>query len=47
MHRALLGVTAVLAGRRTFVATVHLSPSPAAGLDTQLATVAHYLGRSI
>ncbi len=42
-HRALLGVTTLLRGRRTFVATVHLSPSPAAGLDAQLATVADYL----
>jgi endonuclease/exonuclease/phosphatase family metal-dependent hydrolase len=42
-RRALLGVTTVLGGRRTFVATVHLSPSPAAGLDAQLATVADYL----
>src|SRR4051812_12056708 len=32
-RRALLGVTTTLGGRRTFVATVHLSPSPAAGLD--------------
>lgn len=42
-HRALLGITTVLRGRRTFVATVHLSPSPAAGLDAQLAAVAHSL----
>ncbi len=42
-HRTLLGVTTVLRGRRTFVATVHLSPSPAGGLDDQLATVALYL----
>jgi endonuclease/exonuclease/phosphatase family metal-dependent hydrolase len=42
-HRTLLGVTARIGGRRTFVATVHLSPSPAAGLDGQLTTVARYL----
>jgi endonuclease/exonuclease/phosphatase family metal-dependent hydrolase len=42
-HRTLLGVTTTLAGRRTFVAVVHLSPSPAAGLDRQLTRVVDYL----
>jgi endonuclease/exonuclease/phosphatase family metal-dependent hydrolase len=42
-HRNLLGVTTRIGGRRTFVATVHLSPSPSAGLDSQLAAVARYL----
>jgi endonuclease/exonuclease/phosphatase family metal-dependent hydrolase len=44
-RRALLGVSAMLAGRETFVAVVHLSPSPAAGLDEQLRVLAAYLGR--
>jgi endonuclease/exonuclease/phosphatase family metal-dependent hydrolase len=44
-QRALLGVTARVGGRTTFVAVVHLSPSPAAGLDGQLAVVARYLDR--
>lgn len=41
--RLLLGVTAVVGGRSTFVAVVHLSPSPAAGLQWQLAVLAGYL----
>jgi endonuclease/exonuclease/phosphatase family metal-dependent hydrolase len=41
--RLLLGVTAVVGGRSTFVAVVHLSPSPAAGLQGQLAVLARYL----
>jgi endonuclease/exonuclease/phosphatase family metal-dependent hydrolase len=41
--RLLLGVTADVGGRETFVAAVHLSPSPAAGLDGQLAALARYL----
>jgi endonuclease/exonuclease/phosphatase family metal-dependent hydrolase len=44
-RRALLGVSTTLAGRPTFVAVVHLSPSPAAGLDEQLSALADYLGR--
>ncbi len=41
--RVMLGTTATVGGRRTFVAVVHLSPSPAAGLAGQLRTVAGYL----
>jgi endonuclease/exonuclease/phosphatase family metal-dependent hydrolase len=41
--RLMLGVTADVGGRSTFVAVVHLSPSPAAGLERQLAVVARYL----
>jgi len=41
--RVLLGTNATLGGRRTFVAVVHLSPSPQAGLARQLRTVADYL----
>ena len=41
--RVLLGVTAVVGGRSTFVAVVHLSPSAAAGLQGQLAVLAGYL----
>jgi endonuclease/exonuclease/phosphatase family metal-dependent hydrolase len=37
--RLLLGVTAKVAGRSTFVAAVHLSPSPRQGLSAQLAAV--------
>jgi endonuclease/exonuclease/phosphatase family metal-dependent hydrolase len=44
-RRALLGVSATLAGRATFVAVVHLSPSPAAGLDDQLSVLAAFLDR--
>jgi endonuclease/exonuclease/phosphatase family metal-dependent hydrolase len=43
--RALLGVSATLTGRETIVAVVHLSPSPAAGLDDQLRVLAAYLRR--
>jgi endonuclease/exonuclease/phosphatase family metal-dependent hydrolase len=42
-HRVLLGATATLGGRSTFVAVVHLAPSAAAGLDLDLAAVAAYL----
>jgi endonuclease/exonuclease/phosphatase family metal-dependent hydrolase len=38
-HRVLLGVTATIDGRPTFVAGVHLSPSPRDGLRRQLHTV--------
>jgi endonuclease/exonuclease/phosphatase family metal-dependent hydrolase len=41
--RVMLGTTATVGGRRTFVAVVHLSPSPRAGLAGQLRTVAGYL----
>jgi endonuclease/exonuclease/phosphatase family metal-dependent hydrolase len=41
--RVLQAVTTSIAGRRTLVAAVHLSPSPAAGLEGQLAAVAKYL----
>jgi endonuclease/exonuclease/phosphatase family metal-dependent hydrolase len=41
--RLLLGVTADVGGRSTFVAVVHLSPSPAAGLQRQLSALADYL----
>jgi endonuclease/exonuclease/phosphatase family metal-dependent hydrolase len=46
-RRVLLGVTAPIAGRSTFVAVVHLSPSPRAGLDQQLSVVAHYLSSRV
>jgi endonuclease/exonuclease/phosphatase family metal-dependent hydrolase len=42
-RRLLLGVTASVSGRETFVAVVHLSPSPRAGLQRQLAVLARYL----
>jgi endonuclease/exonuclease/phosphatase family metal-dependent hydrolase len=41
--RVMLGTTATVGGRRTFVAVVHLSPSPRAGLARQLRSVAAYL----
>ena len=41
--RVLLGVTAVVGGRSTFVAAVHLSPSAASGRQRQLAVLARYL----
>ena len=41
--RVLLGTTATVGGRRTFVAVVHLSPSPETGLAGQLRAVAAYL----
>jgi endonuclease/exonuclease/phosphatase family metal-dependent hydrolase len=41
--RVLLGTTATVGGRRTFVAVVHLSPSPRAGLARELRSVAAYL----
>ncbi len=41
--RVMLGTTATVGGRRTFVAVVHLSPSPKAGLAGQLRAVAAYL----
>jgi endonuclease/exonuclease/phosphatase family metal-dependent hydrolase len=41
--RVMLGTNATVGGRRTFVAVVHLSPSPQAGLPGQLRTVADYL----
>jgi endonuclease/exonuclease/phosphatase family metal-dependent hydrolase len=43
--RALLGVSVTLTGREMVVAVVHLSPSPAAGLDDQLRVLAAYLHR--
>ena len=39
-QRLMLGTTAVVGGRRTFVACVHLSPSPRAGLDREMAALA-------
>jgi endonuclease/exonuclease/phosphatase family metal-dependent hydrolase len=42
-RRNLLAVTATVGGQRTLIATVHLSPSPAAGLNDQLEAVARYL----
>jgi endonuclease/exonuclease/phosphatase family metal-dependent hydrolase len=42
-HRVLLGVTAWIAGRPTFVAGVHLSPSPRDGLQQQLRTVEQFV----
>jgi endonuclease/exonuclease/phosphatase family metal-dependent hydrolase len=42
-QRRLLGVRAVLGGRSTFVAVVHLSPSPGSATAAQLAAVAGYL----
>jgi endonuclease/exonuclease/phosphatase family metal-dependent hydrolase len=44
-RRALLGVSAMIGGRRTLVLAVHLSPSTAAGLDRQLALLSGYLDR--
>jgi endonuclease/exonuclease/phosphatase family metal-dependent hydrolase len=41
--RVLLGVTAVVGGRSTFVAVVHLSPSAASGLQSQLTVLAGYV----
>ena len=41
--RVLLGTTATVGGRRTFVAGVHLSPSPRAGLAAELRAVAAYV----
>lgn len=43
-HRVLLGVTASIAGRSTFVAGVHLSPSPRDGLRRQLRAVEEFVG---
>jgi endonuclease/exonuclease/phosphatase family metal-dependent hydrolase len=43
--RLLLGTTATVAGRSTFVVCVHLSPSPSQGRDRQLAAVADLVGR--
>ena len=43
--RVLLGVTAMVGGRPTSVAVVHLSPSRADGLDAQLAAVSRYAAR--
>lgn len=42
-QRVMLGTTATVGGRRTFVAVVHLSPSPGAGLAAELRSVAAYL----
>jgi endonuclease/exonuclease/phosphatase family metal-dependent hydrolase len=42
-ERRMLRVTAVVGGRSTFVAVVHLSPSPAGATPAQLAAVAHDL----
>jgi endonuclease/exonuclease/phosphatase family metal-dependent hydrolase len=42
-HRVLLGVTATIGGRSTFVAGVHLSPSPRDGLRQQLRAVEHFV----
>jgi endonuclease/exonuclease/phosphatase family metal-dependent hydrolase len=44
-RRTLLGVSALIGGRRTLVLVVHLSPSAAAGLDRQLALLSGYLDR--
>jgi endonuclease/exonuclease/phosphatase family metal-dependent hydrolase len=41
--RVMLGTTAYVGGRRTFVVVVHLSPSPAAGLAGQLRRLAEDL----
>src|SRR5919107_1191739 len=41
--RLMLGATATIGGRPTFLAVVHLAPSPAAGLAAQLAWIADYL----
>jgi endonuclease/exonuclease/phosphatase family metal-dependent hydrolase len=41
--RVLLGTNATIGGQRAFVAVVHLSPSPQAGLSRQLRAVAAYL----
>jgi endonuclease/exonuclease/phosphatase family metal-dependent hydrolase len=43
-HRVLLGVTATIAGRPTFVAGVHLSPSPRETLREQLRAVERFAG---
>jgi endonuclease/exonuclease/phosphatase family metal-dependent hydrolase len=42
-HRVLLGVTTRIAGRPTFVAGVHLSPSPLDTLREQLAAVERFV----
>ncbi len=42
-RRVLLGVTAAIGGRRAFVAGVHLSPSPRAGLRQQLRAVEKFV----
>ncbi|MGX6603949.1 endonuclease/exonuclease/phosphatase family protein [Micromonosporaceae bacterium Da 78-11] len=42
--RLFLGVTTMLAGRSTFVASLHLSPSLTEGRDRQLAAVADLIG---
>jgi endonuclease/exonuclease/phosphatase family metal-dependent hydrolase len=42
-HRVLLGVTASIAKRSTFVAGVHLSPSPRDGLRQQLRAVEQFV----
>jgi endonuclease/exonuclease/phosphatase family metal-dependent hydrolase len=42
-HRVMLGVSAMIAGRRTFVAGVHLSPSPRDGLRRQLRAVERFV----
>jgi endonuclease/exonuclease/phosphatase family metal-dependent hydrolase len=41
--RSLLGVTATIGGRSTFLAVVHNSPSAVAGLDRQLSALGGYL----
>lgn len=41
--RLMLGTNATVGGRRSFVAVVHLAPSPEAGLAAQLRSVAGYL----
>lgn len=41
--RAMLGATATIGGRSTFVAVVHTSPSERGGLSKQLAVLARYL----
>jgi endonuclease/exonuclease/phosphatase family metal-dependent hydrolase len=42
-RRSMLGATATIGGRMTFVASVHASPSVDAGRDAQLDAVARYL----
>lgn len=43
--RSMLGATAMIGGRATFVAVVHNSPSAAEGLNNQLRVLAGYLNR--
>ena len=43
--RLMLGTTATVGGRRTFVAVVHLSPTRRAGLDRELTVLAGELNR--